>query len=155
MELSAHGLVLLAHVAAATLWLGGSLVTQLHARRMLATDDSVQVAAFMDSTGRIGSWLLLPAALVVVLSGGWLMQSAELRIAGNWWLGAGIGLWVVAFLAGAAVLGGEARRVAVLAREQGAQVEEVRWRIRRLAMLGRGELLLLGVALALMVLRPT
>jgi hypothetical protein len=97
----------------------------------------------------------MPSSLLVLLAGGWLMHDAGLTFAHAWWLGAGLGLWIVAFFGSTMLRGAFLSRVVKAAAERGPDNEDVHWRLRQVVLIARGELLLLTVALALMVLTPT
>ena len=97
----------------------------------------------------------LPGSLAVLLSGGWLMQDSGLEIGEAWWLGSGIGIWAVAFLGSTMLRGPQLARAVAVAAEVGPEDEDVRWRIRQVRLIARGELMLLCVALAVMVLTPS
>jgi hypothetical protein len=97
----------------------------------------------------------LPASIIALLSGAWLVTDADLHIATDWWIGTGIGAWIAAFLGSTMLRGAALARVVSLAGQHGADDEDVRWRIREVHLVARGELLLLVVALVVMLLQPT
>lgn len=157
MAVSSEQLVVTAHVASAALWTGGTLLVQVLASRLGARvepDDGDTVVGFIADAGWAQSRLLLPSAVLLAVTGGWLMQDADLAIADHWWLGGSIGLWAVAMFVALLMLTPETRMIAREAAEHGADAEQVQWRIHRWLMLQRGQLLLIAVALALMTIRP-
>jgi uncharacterized membrane protein len=76
--------LLIAHVLAVTIWLGGSLVILLLWRRALATTDPVAVGM----QAATGLWfdrrLVIPSSLVVLLAGGWLMNEGSWGMDQGW-----------------------------------------------------------------------
>lgn len=155
MDVSLYDGVTALHVAAAVAWIGTVAVLELLGLRVRARGDAHAAVAFAADRGWVGRVLALPGALVLLISGGWLAQDGDVELDQAWWLGSGIGLWLVAFLGSAMLRGPEARRIVALAAQLGADAEEVRWRVWRVTLLQRGELLLLVVALMLMVLQPS
>lgn len=142
------------HVLGAAVWLGGVAAAEqigARTRRRAGADATVRFVADYGITSRR---LILPASLVVLLSGGWLMQELGYKMSQQWWLGAGMGLWLVAFLGSTMLRGPQAKRMQALATQHGAAAEDVQWRARRVLLLARGELLLVTVALVLMVIKP-
>lgn len=66
------------HVFAAIVWVGGALMIQLYAWRMLRTDDPFRLAAFAKDTEWIASRLFTPASIVLLAFGFVLVEE------GNW-----------------------------------------------------------------------
>jgi uncharacterized membrane protein len=82
--------LLLLHVLGVVVWLGGSLVLYLQWRRAVSGGDAAVIAVQADTLRWFERSLAMPAALVVLLAGGWLMS------AGDWpfeaiWLHIGMG----------------------------------------------------------------
>jgi hypothetical protein len=155
MDISLRDVVLLLHVAGAIAWIGSVLALEVVGTRIRAREDHAGAVAFAGDHAFFTRAVALPGSLVLLLSGGWLMHDLHLHLGSSWWLGAGIGAWIVAFLGSTMLRGPQLARVVKLAAEHGADDEDVRWRTRQVLLVARGELLLLTVALALMVLRPT
>lgn len=154
VDITLASAVLALHVFAAAVWLGTVLGIEVFGARVRARGDAAEIVRFVTDAGSVGRRHALTAALAVLLAGGWLMQDGGYRLSEQWWLGAGIGLWLVAFLGSTMVRGPQAARMARLAEEHGAEAEDVQWRARRVLLLGRGEFLLVAVALVLMVVKP-
>jgi hypothetical protein len=152
---SLRDVVLALHVAGAIAWIGSVLVLTVVGTRVRSRDDHDAAIAFAGRHARFTRAVALPGSLVLLLSGGWLAHDLDLHLGTNWWLGAGIGAWIVAFLGSTMLRGPQLARVVKLAAERGADDEDVRWRTRQVLLVARGELLLLTVALVLMVLQPT
>jgi uncharacterized membrane protein len=66
------------HVLGVVIWLGGSMAMLLLWQRALATRDDEVIKTQSETTLWIERRLALPAAVVVLLAGGWLMTE------GNW-----------------------------------------------------------------------
>lgn len=154
VDITLAAAVLAAHVLAAAIWLGTVVGTELIGARVRARANEGEIVQFVTDAGIASRWSALPASLVVLIAGGWLMQDGGYELGEQWWLGAGIGLWIVAFLGSTMVRGPQASKMSRLAVEHGVDAEDVQWRARRVLLLGRGEILVVAVALVLMVLKP-
>jgi uncharacterized membrane protein len=138
------------HVLAAMVWLGGITVLGAVAVRILRTDDPAAVGRFLGDLRRIGPLVLAPAPVALVGFGIWAaLDSWDF---GDLWIQLGLGLFVVAFLVGAA----HQSRAAIAAERAAAQGDHataVRW-LRRWAW-GMGVIVALLVgATWVMVFKP-
>ena len=155
MGITLHDGVLAIHVAGAIAWLGSVLAFEVLGTRTWARGVASEVVSFALDHAFFTRAVALPGSLAVLLSGGWLMQDSGLEIGEAWWLGSGIGIWAVAFLGSTMLRGPQLARAVAVAAEVGPEDEDVRWRIRQVRLIARGELMLLCVALAVMVLTPS
>src|SRR5581483_551010 len=115
------------HVLMAIIWVGGALMIQLFAFRILKESDEQRIAAFTKDVEYIGMRTFIPASLVV---------------------------WAASFVSGAAFLGPESGRIGRLIEERGGIDAEVRMRIERILLHSRVELMLIAVIAMDMVLKP-
>jgi uncharacterized membrane protein len=88
------------HILAAMFWLGGITVVGAFAVRILRTREPGATAAFLGSLRVIGPLVLAPAPVLLLAMGIWM-------VAKQWdfsqtWVSAGLTLFAVAFLIGAA-----------------------------------------------------
>jgi len=155
MDISLYQSIVALHVVAIAAWFGTALTFAVIGTRVRGRGDDAATVAFLGDTGWVSRAVTLPAAVVALLSGGYLMGDAKLGLGANWWLAAGISLWLVAFLGGTMSRGAECARITRLAAAEEVDAEDVRWRARRVLLLARGELLLLAIALFLMVTQPS
>ena len=77
------------------------------------------------------------------VAGGWVAGSTCDSVTSDWWIGTGIGAWIVAFLGSTLLRGTAAGAGGPARRRRGADDEDVQWRIRQVDLTSRGELLLL------------
>lgn len=155
MEISLHDVVLAVHVAGAVAWIASVLAFEVLGARQRDRGNAAEGVSFASDHAFFTRAVALPGALALLLSGGWLMQDGGFEIREAWWIGAGIGIWVVAFVGSTMLRGPQLARVVRMATQAGPEDEDVRWRLRQVRLITRGELLLLTVALALMVLKPS
>ncbi len=95
-----HNWLMLAHVLGAMVWLGGGLMQVLFALRARASGDAAVIADFARSIWFTNTRVIVPALFVVVVTGVWMvLEGAEWNLSQPWVL-VGLGLWVVAFIAG-------------------------------------------------------
>jgi uncharacterized membrane protein len=138
------------HILCAVIWVGGGFVTQLYALRAQA--GAIPLGAFSRQADYIGVRTFMPASLVLLGTGIWLV-SRDVFTLDEWvvW-----GLIVISFsiVSGAGFLGPESGRVAELIDRRGDDDPEVRRRIGRLFLVSRIELVLLISAVIVMSTKP-
>ncbi len=144
--------LLLVHVLAAMLWFGGIAVIGAFAVRVLRARSPEAIAAFLGQLRAIGPILLAPAPVLLVVFGGWMIADSDAWDAGQTWVQIAIGLFVAAFLIGAAH---QSRAAIAAERAAGAgDYAEAARRLRQWAI-GMGVIVaLLAVATWDMVLKP-
>jgi len=130
------------------------VVIQLFALRALGTDDPVRIAGFAKDTEWVAMRTFMPAGLVLVAGGIWLVAE------GNWgfnhfWIVFGLAVYAASFLTGALFLGPESGRIGKLVDEHGVEHPEAQRRIRRIFALSRIELLLLIAVVFDMTVKPS
>ncbi|MHB8463275.1 MAG: DUF2269 family protein [Acidimicrobiales bacterium] len=147
-------LLLTLHILAAATWIGGALALQVIASRMRPDTPGAVVDRFALDAEAVGKMLFAPAPVVLLVTGAALMSRQHLGWTSTWVL-VGIGALVVAGAVGGAFLIPEGRRIAELARRPDHDPREVRLRARRRFVIARLDLMVLMVAVADMVFRPT
>ena len=148
-----YDLVMLVHVLAAVVWVGGASVVQVFAIRTVGRDDPHEVARFAGDAEWVGLRVFMPASILLVLAGGWMVVQ-------RWsfetpWIAIGLGLYVLSFITGMGFLGPESGRISKLTDAHGVEHPEVQRRIRRVLLVSRVELVWLVAIVALMVLKPS
>ena len=100
MFASLYDWLLLLHILAAMFWLGGITVVGAFAVRILRTREPGATAAVLGSLRVIGPLVLAPAPIVLLGMGIWMV--AKQWDFGDTWISVAFGLFIVAFLIGAA-----------------------------------------------------
>jgi hypothetical protein len=149
-----HVLVAVVAVAGAA-WIGAVAASTTMLARARAGGDASVVVTRAGTVARVAHAAALPAAVVVAAAGAWYVLGRDLAIDPHWWIGTALGAWITCFFGATAMRGRHLRSAITLSERDGAGDEEVQWRIRRVDLLARGELLLLVVAAAVVVLQPT
>jgi uncharacterized membrane protein len=101
----------------------------------------------------LGLRLLVPASVLVLLFGIGLVSDGDWDM-GQFWLIAGVAVFLASAITGAAFLGPETGRISRIAEERGADSPEVTARIRRVLLISRIELVLLVLLVLDMVAKP-
>lgn len=96
--------LLFGHILGAMIWLGGGLMLILVGRRARASEDPGAIAAFARSLSYLGPRALAPGVAGVLVFGVWMVLAQSAWDFGQTWVLIAIGLFVVAFLIGAAYL---------------------------------------------------
>ena len=140
------------HVLFAIVWIGGALMIQLFAFRVLRENDAARMAQFRKDVEFIAMRTFIPSSLLLVVLGFVLMHQ------GHWqwrfWVVAAIVVWVLSFLSGALYLGPASGKIGKLIAERGTVDAEIKAMIERLLFHSRIELVLIALVAMDMVLKP-
>jgi uncharacterized membrane protein len=140
------------HVLMAIVWIGGALMIQLFAIRILRGSDPKRMAEFAKDVEFISMRTFAPASLILVVLGFVLMHQ------GGWdwkfWAVFAIVVWALSFVTGIVFLGPESGRIGKLIEERGGVDVEVQSRIERLLLFSRVEMILIALVAMDMVLKP-
>jgi uncharacterized membrane protein len=153
MDITLSEFLLFAHITFVAVWLGGDALMQVLALRARAAGPE-PTAAFMSDVEWVGARVLTPASLLVVIFGLWLVLEEEAWEFSEFWVSAGMAVFIASFLAGVTFLGPESGRIGKLTEARGAGDIEVQNRIRRVLTVSRIELLLLVLVVLDMVVKP-
>jgi uncharacterized membrane protein len=152
LAISAYQWMLFAHLLMTVVWVGGGLMIQVFAFRILRADDPVRLAGFAKDVEWIGSRVLMPSSLVLLVFGFALVYE------GDWgypfWVVWGLVVLGLSAVAGAGFLGPESGRIGKLVEAHGVEHPEVGRRIRRILAYSRVELVLLVSVVFVMTAKP-
>jgi uncharacterized membrane protein len=141
------------HILAAVVWVGGAFTVQMMAIRVARDPDPGRLAGFSRDVEMVGMRVFLPASLVLLVFGFWLVHE------GNWslsegWLTFGLIVIAISIVTGAGFLGPEAGRIARVIDAEGPASPEARRRIDRIFLVSRVELVLLVLVVIAMAAKP-
>ena len=139
------------HILCAVIWVGGAFVTQVHAIRA-QRNGAVPIAAFAKDTEFVGMRVFLPASLILLATGIWLISRDVFTL--DQWNVWGLIVIGVSVVIGAGFLGPESGRVGQLMAERGENDAEAQRRLNRLFTVSRVELVLLLSVVLVMALKP-
>jgi len=147
-------LLLLGHILGTVALVGGAFMLQILAVLASRSGAPAELAVLARQAAWIGPRVFLPAAVLIVISG--LLMASQLGYGlDEPFLLVGLGVIGVAAVTGPAFLAPESARISRLIAAGGPGHAEARARLRRLFLVSRIELLLLVVAVAGMVLKPS
>jgi uncharacterized membrane protein len=150
--MSTYEFLLFGHLLFVIAWVGTDIGVQVLSLRARRASGQRQID-FMADTEWLGTRLLIPSALLVVIFGALLVGEVGYDF-GDTWIVLGLAGFAFSFIAGAGFLGPETGRLAGLAAERGADDPDVRRRIDRIFLVSRIELvILIGIVLD-MVVKP-
>lgn len=144
--------LLLLHVMAATVWVGGAVVVQLLGVRVQRSADPTDLPRLARHVEAVGNVAFLPAAALLLLSGA--VMTAQVWAFSQTWILIALVLWLLSAVAGGVYLAPRAKRVVALFEAEGPTSVTARRLMARLFVVSRIELASFAVILALMVYKP-
>ena len=147
-----YELLLFVHVLAAALWVGGVIMLKIQSDRVLRADPN-RAAELAIETERVGTGVIMPASIVLLVAGIWMVFE------GDWgfrplWVKLGLAIYVISAVAGAVFLGPHYKRIGELRAERGPDDPEVGERLRRISALSWIDVGLLVAAVFVMTVKP-
>jgi uncharacterized membrane protein len=142
------------HVVAAAVWVGGALMIQAYAFRILRTGDGRRQADFAKDTEVVGMRVFMPTTWILLLAGIAMMINLDWSWGQNW-IVFGLVAFALSFVLGAGFLGPEGGRIAAILEREGPNSRAAQARIRRILALSRAELVVLITVIFGMVVKPT
>jgi uncharacterized membrane protein len=139
------------HIVCAVIWVGGSFMTQIYAIRTQSHGPQA-MAVFSKDAEFIGQRTFLPASLVLLATGIWLVSRDVFTL--DDWVVYGLVVIGLSIVTGAGFLGPESGRLGKLIEERGGEDAEVQQRIKRIFLVSRIELVLLFSVVLVMALKP-
>ena len=144
--------LLLLHVMAATVWVGGAVVVQLLGVRVQRSADPTDLPRLARHVEAVGNVAFVPAAVLLLLSGA--VMTAQVWAFSQTWILIALVLWLLSAVAGGVYLAPRAKRVVALFEAEGPTSVTARRLMARLFVVSRIELASFAVILALMVYKP-
>ena len=153
--MSWYEFLLFVHVAAAVIWVGGATVVQFFALRTMKATDPMRMAEFAGDAEATGNRVFVPAALVALVSGLWLVIDSDFLGFGDDWIVIGLLLFAGTFLAGALFFGPESGRIKRALEAEGPTSPEAQRRIQRIIAFSRADLMALFLLVFDMTVKPS
>jgi uncharacterized membrane protein len=130
------------HVVTAVIWVGGAVMVQAYAFRILRIPDARRQADFAKDTEVVSMRVFIPASWILLLTAIAMMINLDWDWGQNW-IVLGLIAFALSFVLGAAFLGPESGRIAKIIEREGPESAEAQSRIRRILVLSRCELVVL------------
>jgi uncharacterized membrane protein len=143
----------LIHVLAAIAWVGAGAYAQVYASRLSATRNLPGLATFAKQLEKIALIYIMPASILVIVSGVVLVWLSTWNFSDAWILLGLLG-YAATFVTGAFFLGPEAGKLGRIVDERPADDPEVRARMHRIFVISRIDLVVLILVVADMVFKP-
>jgi uncharacterized membrane protein len=140
------------HVLFAIVWIGGALMIQLFAFRVLREDDSSRIARFASDVEFIATRTFIPSSLLLVVLGFVLMHQGHWQW--HFWAIFALVVWALSFLSGALYLGPTSGKIGKLIAERDGVDAQIKGMIERLLFHSRIELVLIALVAMDMVVKP-
>lgn len=147
-----YSLLLYIHILTAMIWVGGAFYVQVLSMLVSRSDDPMELPRLGRHVEFIGSWVFMPAAVVLFIAGA--AMTLQQWSFGQVWIAVSVALWVLSAVAGAAYLAPGSKRAAALFDAEGPESVAGRQQIQRLFLVSRLELVSFAVIIALMVFKP-
>jgi uncharacterized membrane protein len=144
---------LFVHVLMAIVWVGGNIHLQIIGTRLQAAGDPLQMAQFARQTEWVGTRILTPASVLIVITG-------VILVLDQWdfeqlWIIIGMAGFLYSFVNGAFFLGPLSGKTGKLMEERSPEDPEIQGNLARLFTLARIELVILIVVVWAMTMKPT
>ena len=141
------------HVLAAVLWVGGGTTMAIYAVLTLRQNTPAEAASFARKVGLIGERFFTPLSFIVLGLGFGLVEN------GNWgydhfFVVFSLAGWGTSTLLGILFLGPESAKLGKLMPERPPDDTEVQYRIRRILMVARLDVLILLAVVFVMAAKP-
>jgi uncharacterized membrane protein len=147
-----YELVLYVHILSAIAWVGGAFFLQLLANRISRTDDPELLAGFSRQVAWFGLRYFMPMSVTVFVAG--LIMTINRWSFSQVWISIAMLLWLVSVVVGAAFIGPRTERVARLYATEGPRSTAARALTQQIFVVGRLDIVLFFVIVALMVWKP-
>jgi len=142
------------HVLSAVVWVGGSVLLQVLAVRIVRERDPATMAAFAGQAEWVGRRVFAPASGFLLLIGIAMVIKEPAWTFGQFWVLAAISVLVLSALGGSLYLGPQGGKLKELYETQGAGSSEAAVVLGRILLVSRIELVLLILVVFDMVLKP-
>lgn len=142
-----------AHVAGAISWVGGDTFVQLLGTRTIKRGSGAEVQTFVESIVFLTPRWFIPVGIWTVAFG--IAAAIEASYSfGDFWITAGLTMFVISFLIGIAYLGPQSERIEKLGESDGPDSSVYKENVSKLLFASRIELALLWVTVFVMVIKP-
>ena len=146
-------LLVTVHVLGALLWVGGSVVIHILARRTVGRGDPQEIFAFSKEMNTVGLRLFLPATLIMFVAGLLLVHRSGFAFSQTWIVLALVG-FAVCFLIGVGFYGPQDKRLQALVAAEGPSAPGVTANVHRALTVNAIELAILLLIVIDMTTKP-
>jgi uncharacterized membrane protein len=141
------------HVIFVVIWIGGGAALTILGMVAERKSDGAQLAVIAKQAAFLGQRVFAPAAIVVVVMGGAMVQNAGIGY-GHFWIVFGLLGFLTTFVIGIAVLSPMAVKVSEIVEAHGPDAAESRAAIAKILLIARADVAMLLLVIVDMVSKP-
>lgn len=142
------------HVIGAICWVGGGTTLQILGTRTLNSNQPEQKRDFVANTSYLGPRFFIPISLLTIVFGVLTVIEGDISF-GDLWVSAGLTMFVISFILGAAFVGPTLDKLHEMGESGELGSTTYQQLIGRVMLVSRIELVLLWLIVVLMVIKPT
>lgn len=146
-------LLVFAHVAGAIGWVGGDTYIQIAGSRTIKQGSGAEIQSFVSEIVFLTPRWFIPVSLWTVAFGIGAAVEASISF-GDFWVSAGLTMFVISFLIGLLYLGPQSERIKKIGEGEGPDSPSYAANVKKLLMASRIELALLWLTVFVMVVKP-
>ncbi|MFY9265714.1 MAG: hypothetical protein WAO61_09860 [Solirubrobacterales bacterium] len=146
-------LLVFAHVAGAIGWVGGNTFLQIQGSRTISHGTGNEIQSLVSNLVYLTPRWFIPVSIWTVAFGIASAINADYSF-GNFWITAGLTMFVISFLIGIAYLGPQAERIEKIGDNEGPDSEVYSVSVQKFLLVNRIELALLWATVFVMVVKP-
>ncbi|MGH2958904.1 MAG: hypothetical protein ACRDKE_04820 [Solirubrobacterales bacterium] len=146
-------LLVFAHIAGAIGWVGGDTFIQLQGTRIVNRGTGAEIQSFVESIVYLTPRWFIPVSIWTVAFG--IASAIEASFSfGDFWITAGLTMFVISFLIGLIYLGPQSERIKTIGESDGPDSAPYAANVKKLIFASRIELVLLWLTVFVMVVKP-
>ncbi|HEY7692226.1 MAG TPA: DUF2269 family protein [Gaiellaceae bacterium] len=143
------------HVLAAVLWVGGGATMTIYALLTLRQNTPAEMASLARKIGLLGERFYAPLSVLVLALGFGLMENGQSPWSyDQFFVVFALVGWALSFVTGAFFLGPESKKLGKLMPTRSPEDPEVQYRIRRILVVARFDVVLLLAVVFVMTAKP-
>lgn len=146
-------LLVFAHIAGAIGWVGGNTYIQIEGTRTVNGGTGTEIQSFVQQLVYLTPRWFIPVSIWTVAFG--IAAAIEASFSfGDFWITAGLTMFVISFLIGMLYLGPQSERIEKLGESDGPDSAPYAENVKKLIFASRIELALLWLTVFVMVVKP-
>lgn len=151
--MSLYELLVIVHILAAAIWIGGGVTFALLAMRVWSSPDDERALELSRMGDFVGTRMFAPAAFVLLGAGVWAVAEGDWEW-GDAWVSIGFAGWIIGFLIAMVWHNAEGRRIREAVADGGAAGPRARGIANTGMIVGLVEIVVLVVVVWAMVAKP-
>lgn len=151
--MTTYDVLVAAHVVGAVSWVGGNTLLQITGSRVIKRQNSDEMEGFVSDINWLAPRWFIPVSLWTVafgiaaaIDGPWSF--------GDFWITAGLTMFIISFLLGAAYVGPNTEKLAKIGETEGVASGPYLAQLGKILFAARVELALLWLTVLVMVIKP-